>query len=86
MKDQKRDSMGFKLTVMEELRDGKWKMVAETGAGVRGAPTAIRFRTNRMGFDYLKGRIIHVKTASGADEIKRLKASRGRRKRCSPTR
>ena len=27
-----------------------------------------------MSFDYLKGRIIHVKTASGADEIKRLKA------------
>ena len=27
-----------------------------------------------MGFDYLKGRIIHVKTASGADEIKCLKA------------
>ena len=23
--------MGFKLTVMEELRDGKWKTVAEAG-------------------------------------------------------
>lgn len=48
------------------------------GCGDRGRRTggAHRdpFSTNRMGFDYFKRRIIHVKTASGADEIKRLKA------------
>ena len=74
MKDPKRDSMGFKLKVMEELRDGKWKTVAEAGEGVRGYATAIRYWMNRMGFEYLKGRIIYVKTASEVDEIKRLKA------------
>ena len=29
MKDTKRYSMAFKLKVMEELRDGKWKTVAD---------------------------------------------------------
>ena len=74
MKDQKRYSMGFKLKVMEELREGKWKTVAEAGEAYGVTPTAIRYWMNRMGFEYLKGRIIYVKTASEVDEIKRLKA------------
>ncbi len=86
MKDPKRDSMGFKLTVMEELRDGKWKTVAEAGEVYGVTPTAIRYWMNRMGFEYLKGRIIYVKTASEVDEIKRLKAELRKAKECSPTR
>ena len=57
MKDQKRDSMGFKLTVMEDIRDGKWKTVAEAGEAYGVTPTAIRYWMNRMGFEYLKGRV-----------------------------
>ena len=74
MKDQKRYSMGFKLKVMEELRDGKWKTVAEAGEAYGVTPTAIRYWMKRMGFEHLKGRIIYVKTTSEVDEIKRLKA------------
>lgn len=74
MKDQKRYSMGFKLKVMEELRDGKWKTVAEAGEAYGVTSTAIRYWMKRMGFEYLKGRIIYVKTTSEVDEIKRLKA------------
>ena len=40
MKDKKRYSEAFKLKVMEELRDGKWKTVAEAaqayGVSARG--------------------------------------------------
>ena len=48
---------------MEEFRDGKWKTVAEAGEAYGVTPTAIRYWMNRMGFEYLKGRIIYVKTA-----------------------
>ena len=57
MKDQKRDSMGFKLKVMEKLRNGKWKTVAEAGEAYGVTPTAIHYWMNRMGFEYLKGRV-----------------------------
>ena len=80
MKDQKRYSMGFKLKVMEELRDGKWKTVAEAGEAYGVTPTGIRYWMKRLGFEYLKGRIIYVKTASEVDEIKRLKAELRRAK------
>ena len=66
--------MGFKLKVMEELRDGKWKTVAEAGEAYGVTPTAIRYWMKRMDFEYLKGRIIYVKTTCEVDEIKRLKA------------
>ena len=74
MKDQKRYSTGFKLKVMEELRDGKWKTVAEAAEAYGVTPTGIRYWMKRMGFDYLKGRMIYVKTTSEVDEIKRLKS------------
>ena len=60
MKDPKRYSMGFKLKVREELRDGKWKTVAEAGEAYRVTSTAIRYWMKRMGFEYLKERIIYV--------------------------
>ena len=34
-KDRKRYSEGFKLKVMEELRDGKWKTVADAARATR---------------------------------------------------
>lgn len=80
MKDQKRYSTSFKLKVMEELRDGKWKTVAEAGEAYGVTPAGIHYWMKRMGFEYLKGRIIYVKTASEIDEIKRLKAELRRAK------
>ena len=74
MKDKKRYSMGFKLKVMEELRDGKWKTVAEAGEAYGVTSAGIRYWMKRLGFEHLNGRIIYVKTTSEVDEIRRLKA------------
>ena len=74
MKDKKRYSMGFKLKVMEELRDGKWKTVAEAGEAYGVTSAGIRYWMKRLGFEHFNGRIIYVKTTSEVDEIKRLKA------------
>ena len=73
-KDKKRYSEAFKLKVMEELRDGKWKSVAEVVQAYGLSETGVRYWMKRLGFEYLNGRIIYVKTTSEIDEIKRLKA------------
>ena len=73
-KDRKRYSEVFKLKVMEELRDGKWKSVAEAVQAYGLSETGVRHWIKRLGFEYLNGRIICVKTTSETDEIKRLKA------------
>ena len=74
MKEQKRYSTGFKLKILEELRDGKWKTVAEASKAYGVTPGGIRNWMRRLGFEHLRGRIVYVKTASEVDEIKRLKA------------
>ena len=74
MKDKKRYSVAFKLKVMEELRDGKWKTVADAATAYGVHENCVRYWMKRLGFEYLKGRIIYVKTATEIDEIKRLKA------------
>ena len=73
MKDKKRYSEAFKLKVMEELRDGKWKTVAEAAEKYGVSASAVSYWMKRLGFEHLKGRIIYVKTTSEVDEIKRLK-------------
>ena len=74
MKDKKRYSEAFKLKVMEELRDWKWKTVAETAQAYDVSARGVRYWMRRLGFEHLNGRIIYVKTTSEIDEIKRLKA------------
>ena len=80
IKDKKRYSEAFKLKVMEELRDGKWKSVAEAVQAYGLSETGVRYWIKRLGFEYLNGRIIYVKTTSEIDEIKRLKAENRRLK------
>ena len=74
MKDIKRYSIAFKLKVMEELRDGKWKTVADAAQAYGVSVHGVRYWMERLGFEHLNGRIIYVKTATEIDEIKRLKA------------
>ena len=71
MKDKKRYSEAFKLKVMEELRDGKWKTVADAATAYGVHVNCVRYWMKRLGFEHLKGRIIYVKTATEIDEIKR---------------
>ena len=74
MKDKKRYSEAFKLKVMEELRDGKWKTVADAAQAYGVSAQGVRYWMKRLGFEHLSGRIIYVKTRTELDEIKRLKA------------
>lgn len=74
MKDKKRYSEAFKLKVMEELRDGKWKTVADAATAYGVHENCVRYWMKRLGFEHLNGRIIYVKTRTELDEIKRLKA------------
>lgn len=71
---QKRYSEAFKLKVMEELRDGKWKSIGEASIAYGVSTTGISKWMKALGFEYLKGRMIYVKTHSELDEIKRLKS------------
>ena len=80
MKDKKRYSKAFKLKVMEELRDGKWKTVADAAQAYGVSAQGVRYWMKRLGFEHLNGRIIYVKTTSEIDEIKRLKAENRRLK------
>ena len=80
IKESKRYSEGYKLKVMEELRDGKWKTVADAAGAYGITPKGIRNWMKRLGFDYLNGRIIYVKTRTELDEIKRLKEENKRLK------
>ena len=74
IKEKKRYSEAFKLKVMEELRDGKWKTAADAATAYGVHENCVRYWMKRLGFGYLKGRIIYVKTATEIDEIKRLRA------------
>lgn len=78
MRDNKRYSEAFKLKVMEELRDAKWKSVREaaTAYGVSGMSVYNWMR--RLGFEHLKGRLVFVKTRTEADRIRELEAEVGR--------
>ena len=65
---------------MEELRDGKWKTVADAAQAYGVSAQGVRYWMKRLCFVHLNGRIIYVKTTSEIDEIKRLKAENRRLK------
>lgn len=59
---QKRYSEAFKLKVMEELLDGKWKSVGEASMAYGVSTAGIHKWMRTLGFECLKGRIIYVNT------------------------
>lgn len=71
-------SEAFKLHVLEELRDGKWKSQSDAAAAYGIPPQNIHNWMRQLGFEYLKGRLLYVKTRTELDEIKRLKAENKR--------
>lgn len=73
MKDRIRYSMAFKLKVMEELRDGKWKSVSGAAMAYGISYNTVYVWMRALGFEHLKGRMIYVKTRTELDELKRLK-------------
>ena len=50
--------MAFKLKVMEELRDGKWKSVTETATAYGISYNTVYLWMRALGFEHLKGRMI----------------------------
>ena len=74
MKDRIRYSEAFKLKVMEELRDAKWKSVQEAARAYGIAEMSVYNWMHKLGFEHLKGRLIYVKTRTEADRIKELEA------------
>ena len=74
MKDKIRYNESFKLKVMEELRDAKWKSVKEAATAYGIAEMTVYNWMRRLGFEHLKGRLIYVKTRTETDRIKELEA------------
>lgn len=74
MKDRIRYSEAFKLKVMEELRDAKWKSVQEAAKAYGIAEMSVYNWMHKLGFEHLKGRLIYVKTRTEMDRIKELEA------------
>lgn len=72
MKDKKRYSEAFKLRIMEELRDGKWKSATEAARAYGIAEMSVYNWMHKLGFEHLKGRLIYVKTRTELDRIKEL--------------
>ena len=54
MKDQKQYSEAFKLKVMEELRDGKFKSVKDAARGYGLAKMSVYRWMHALGFEHLK--------------------------------
>ena len=69
MKDRIRYSEAFKLKVMEELRDAKWKSVQEAARAYGIAEMSVYNWMRKLGFEHLKGRLIYVKTRTELDRI-----------------
>ena len=80
MKDRHSYSKAFKLHVMEELRDGRWKSQSDAAVAYGLPQSYIHKWMRQLGFEHLKGRTLHVKTRTEPDEIKRLKAENRRLK------
>ena len=72
MKDRIRYSEAFKLKVMEELRDAKWKSAKEAATAYGIAEMSVYNWMRKLGFEHLKGRLIYVKTRTELDRIKEL--------------
>lgn len=72
MKDRIRYSEAFKLKVMEELRDAKWKSVQEAARAYGIAEMSVYNWMHKLGFEHLKGRLIYVRTRTELDRIKEL--------------
>jgi transposase-like protein len=80
MKDRHSYSKAFKLHVMEDLRDGRWKNQSDAAAAYGLRPSSIHVWMRQLGFEHLEGRTIHMKSRSELDEIKRLKTEHRRLK------
>lgn len=70
---RKRYSHAFKLKIMEEIRDGKWKSGSQA-AKMYGIQESLVYRwIDALGFSHLKLKIMEIKTMEEIDELKLLR-------------
>lgn len=74
MKQDKRYSEAFKLSVLEEIKSGKWKSAAAAAVAYGLQGSTIYHWMDCHGYAHLRNRTMSVKTPQEAETITKLKA------------
>ena len=70
---RKRYSHAFKMKIMEEIRDGRWKSGSHA-AKMYGIKDSLVYKwIDAMGFSHLKSKVMEIKTMEEIDELKLLR-------------
>mgnify|MGYP003289604203 FL=1 len=70
---RKRYSHAFKMKIMEEIRDGRWKSGSQA-AKMYGIKDSLVYKwIDAMGFSHLKSKVMEIKTMEEIDELKLLR-------------
>ena len=78
--EYKRYSEAFKLTVVREIAEGRWRGPLEAAEAYRVSWGAVSRWMEDYGYGHLRKRVVRVDTKGGKDELKRLKAENRRLK------
>jgi len=78
--EYKRYSEAFKLTVVREIAEGRWRGPLEAAEAYRVSWNAVAGWMDRYGWGHLRKRVVKVETKGEKDELKRLKAENRRLK------
>lgn len=70
---RKRYSHAFKMKIMEEIRDGRWKSGSHA-AKMYGIKDSLVYKwIDAMGFSHLKSKVMEIKAMEEIDELKLLR-------------
>ena len=72
--EYKRYSEAFKLTVVREIAEGRWRGPLEAAEAYRVSWNAVSRWMEVYGYGHLRKRVVRVETKGEKDELKRLKA------------
>ncbi len=72
--EYKRYSEAFKLTVVREIAEGRWRGPLEAAEAYRVSWNAVARWMETYGYGHLRKRVVRVETKGERDELKRVKA------------
>jgi len=78
--EYKRYSEAFKLTVVREIAEGRWRGPLEAAEAYRVSWSAVSRWMEVYGYGHLRKRVVRVETKGEKDELKRLRAENRRLK------
>ena len=78
--EYKRYSEAFKLTVVREIADGRWRGPLEAAEAYRVSWNAVSHWMDTYGYGHLRKKVVRVETKGEKDDLKRLKAEVGKLK------